>query len=126
MTNKKGKKSLKKNIMVIDDDEMLLNVLDIVLTEEGFDVSLVRDTTSLMNNLEKQRPDLVLLDLIMPEKDGTEVLEDIRGFSEDIPVIFMSASHKVKEKAINCRAHGYISKPFEIEELNRIIRENIK
>lgn len=104
-----------KNILIIDDDQYIGNVLEEALTGEGYGVSRAYSGTEAMLVLSGTRPDLVLLDLMLPGLSGEEVLPHIKG----IPVIVMSAKLDVDNKVelLLDGAVDYVTKPFHIKEL---------
>lgn len=83
-----------KKILIIEDEEILLNLLQKKLTEHGYDVSLARDGEEGLKTLREEKPDLILLDVIMPKLGGFEVMEEIQKDEElkKIPVIIVSNS----------------------------------
>lgn len=104
-----------KNIMIIDDDIHIGNMLEEVLTKDGYGVSRAYSGTEALLLLSSHKPDLVLLDLMLPGLKGEEVLPKIKN----IPVIVVSAKVDVNDK-VNLLLGGavdYITKPFEIKEL---------
>lgn len=104
-----------KNLLVIDDDIHIGNMLEETLTKEGYGVWRAYSGTEALLLLEKTRPDLVLLDLMLPGLQGEEVLSRIRG----IPVIVVSAKAETDNK-VNLLLGGaadYVTKPFEVKEL---------
>lgn len=104
-----------KSIMIVDDDEYIGNMLEEALTREGFSISRAYSGTEALLLLASQRPDLVLLDLMLPGLNGEEVLPKLKG----IPVIVVSAKAAVTDKVqlLLGGAADYITKPFHIEEL---------
>lgn len=104
-----------KNIFIIDDDIHIGNMLEEVLTREGYGVLRAYSGTEALLALSAAKPDLVLLDLMLPGLDGEEVLPKLGG----IPVIIMSAKVDVDNKValLLGGAADYVSKPFEIKEL---------
>lgn len=104
-----------KNLLVIDDDIHIGNMLEETLTKEGYGVFRAYSGTEALLLLEKTRPDLVLLDLMLPGLKGEEVLSKIKG----IPVIVVSAMAETDNK-VNLLLGGavdYVTKPFEVKEL---------
>ena len=103
------------HILIIDDDIHINEMLEEVLIQEGYQVSHAYSGTEALLFLANEKPDLILLDLMLPGLTGEEVLSQI----EKIPVIVMSAKVEVKDKAalLLNGAEDYITKPFEIEEL---------
>lgn len=103
------------HILIIDDDIHINEMLEEVLIQEGYQVSHAYSGTEALLFLANEKPDLILLDLMLPGLTGEEVLSEI----EKIPVIVMSAKVEVKDKValLLNGAEDYITKPFEIEEL---------
>lgn len=103
------------HILIIDDDIHINEMLEEVLIQEGYQVSHAYSGTEALLFLANEKPDLILLDLMLPGLTGEEVLSQI----EEIPVIVMSAKVEVKDKValLLNGAEDYITKPFEIEEL---------
>ena len=103
------------HILIIDDDIHINEMLEEVLIQEGYQVSHAYSGTEALLFLANEKPDLILLDLMLPGLTGDEVLSQI----EKIPVIVMSAKVEVKDKValLLNGAEDYITKPFEIEEL---------
>ncbi len=104
-----------KNILVIEDDTSIGNMLEETLMKEGYGVSRAYSGTEAVLVLEKERPDLVLLDLMLPGLNGEEVLARIKG----IPVIVVSAKADVDNKVelLLGGAVDYVTKPFHTKEL---------
>lgn len=104
-----------KNILIVDDDLHIGNMLEKVLTKEGYSVSRAYSGTEALLFLSSHNPDLILLDLMLPGLKGEEVLQKI----QDIPVIVVSAKVDINDK-VNLLLSGaadYITKPFDIKEL---------
>ena len=103
------------HILIIDDDIHINEMLEEVLIQEGYQVSHAYSGTEALLFLANEKPDLILLDLMLPGLTGEEVLSQI----EKIPVIVMSAKVEVKDEValLLNGAEDYITKPFEIEEL---------
>lgn len=103
------------HILIIDDDIHINEMLEEVLIQEGYQVFHAYSGTEALLFLANEKPDLILLDLMLPGLTGEEVLPQI----EKIPVIVMSAKVEVKDKValLLNGAEDYITKPFEIEEL---------
>lgn len=104
-----------KNILIVDDDLHIGNMLEEVLTKEGYSVFRAYSGTEALLFLSSHNPDLILLDLMLPGLNGEEVLQKI----QDIPVIVVSAKVDINDK-VNLLLSGaadYITKPFDIKEL---------
>lgn len=113
-----------KHILIVDDDIHINNILDDVLTREGYSVSHAYSGTEALFVLSSSKPDLVLLDLMLPGLNGEEVLPRI----SDIPVIIISAKSDVRDKVslLLCGAVDYITKPFDIDELTARITVQLR
>lgn len=104
-----------KHILIVDDDIHISNMLFEVLTKEGYKVSRAYSGTETLLLLSSEKPDLILLDLMLPGLTGEEVLEKIK----DIPIIIVSAKADINDK-VNLLLNGavdYITKPFNVKEL---------
>lgn len=104
-----------RHILIIDDDAHINDMLDKILTREGYRVSHAYSGTEALLLLPQCRPDLILLDLMLPGLTGEEILPQLA----DIPVIVMSAKIDVKDKValLMDGAVDYVTKPFDIDEL---------
>ncbi|MBD6618358.1 EAL domain-containing protein [Komarekiella sp. 'clone 1'] len=111
----------KKDILIIDDMAINLRVLSSILTKEGYNVRKALNWQMALTACQTVLPDLILLDIMMPEVDGYEVCQRLKAseLTADIPVIFISALDDVFDKIKAFRVGGvdYISKPFEFEEV---------
>ena len=114
-------------ILVVDDDRQLLRALRINLTARGYEVQLAPDGVSALAAASRQPPDLVIVDLGLPDMDGVEVVEGIRGWSA-VPVIVLSARHleQSKVRALDAGADDYVTKPFGMDELLARIRASLR
>lgn len=112
------------NILIVDDDIHIGNVLEEILTKEGYATTRAYSGTEAQLLLAKQRPDLILLDLMLPGLNGEELLPQIK----DIPVIVVSAKADVDSK-VNLLLGGavdYVTKPFQIKELLARIQVHLR
>lgn len=108
-------------ILVIDDDELVSQTLQRALKLYGYHVMVARSGTEGLQLARRHRPDLFVLDIIMPGADGYQVCRQIRGdpLLKEIPVLFLTAKGKDEDKIEGFRAGAddYLSKPFNMEEL---------
>ena len=104
-----------KNILIIDDDINIGNMLEELLTKEGYQITRAYSGTEALLILSSQTPDLILLDLMLPGLDGKELLPHING----VPVIVISAKAGTEDKVelLLGGAADYVTKPFNIDEL---------
>jgi DNA-binding response OmpR family regulator len=105
-------------ILVVDDDPFIRKLTCFVLTEAGYDACQASDRASTMQILQDRNPELVLLDVSMPQHSGFEICREIRSRSE-VPIIFVSARSQVEDRVTGLQLGGddYIVKPFEPLEL---------
>ena len=104
-------------ILIVEDEKPISNLLRLSLTKEGYACTCAFDGAEAADLLERGRYDLVLLDVMLPEIDGFELMEYIRPM--EMPVIFITAKNAVNDRVRGLRAgaEDYIVKPFEIVEL---------
>jgi DNA-binding response OmpR family regulator len=118
-----------KKILVVDDDPYILMSLEFLMKKNGYDVMVARNGTEALDIVEKQLPDLVLLDIMMPDVDGYEIYKHIKGSKKlkDAKVVFMSAKSKEADikKGYDLGASLYITKPFSTREMMKQIKELI-
>jgi DNA-binding response OmpR family regulator len=110
-------------ILVVDDDHKILRLLRIELNAQGFQVIMAERGKDALDLIERQRPDLIVLDIIMPGMDGHEVLRRVREKS-GVPVILLTAKGTDSDKiaGLELGADDYLSKPFNPEELTARVR----
>ena len=110
-------------IVAVDDEQDILRVLELALGDEGFEVLPVQRSTQAVSVVRERRPALVLLDLMMPEMDGFEVLDQLRVFSA-VPVIVLTArgSNRDVVAGLERGADDYLAKPFNLGELAARVR----
>lgn len=108
-----------KKIMVCDDDQGILDVLQMLLESEGFDVITEINSTNLIKEMKINLPDLLLLDLWMPVLSGDQVLKALRTTEEfeHLPVIVLSASVDGSSIANGAGATDFVPKPFDMDDL---------
>lgn len=116
------------SILVVDDDPGFREFLRLFLEKEGYRVSLARDGKEALSRLEEVNPDLILLDLRMPEMGGLEFLEHLRRQGNETPVIVITAYASLDSavKAKKEGAYDYLPKPFRLEDLRRKLKEALK
>jgi two-component system, OmpR family, KDP operon response regulator KdpE len=114
-------------ILVVDDDQPLRRALRINLTARGYTVDLAASGTDALAAATKHPPNLVIVDLGLPDMDGVDVIEGIRGWLQ-VPVIVLSARHlePAKVRALDAGADDYVTKPFGMDELLARIRAALR
>ena len=115
--------SERHSILIIEDDKYISHFISLSLSKENYSVSVAETAAEGMILLRGGHPDIVLLDLGLPDMDGIQLLKDIRSFS-DVPVLIVSARGQEKEKiaALDLGANDYITEPFNMGELMARIR----
>jgi two-component system, OmpR family, response regulator len=106
-------------ILVVDDEATLSELLGMALRYEGWQVRTAADGTSAVRTARDFRPDAVVLDVMLPDFDGFEVLRRVRADTPEVPVLFLTAKDAVEDRVAGLTAGGddYVTKPFSIEEL---------
>jgi len=114
-------------VLVIDDEQQIRRALGINLKARGFVPLLAADGTSGLRLASKHHPDAVIVDLGLPDIDGVEVIEGIRGWSE-VPILVLSVREGERDKveALDAGADDYVTKPFGIEELMARLRAVVR
>jgi len=111
----------KESILIVDDTPANLQLLAQMLSEQGYKVRMAQDGTMALMSIQSSPPDLILLDIMMPELNGYEVCSKLKAssFTKDIPIIFISALNEVfdKVKAFEVGGVDYITKPFQAQEV---------
>ncbi len=119
----------KLTVLVIDDDPVILELLRVNFEIEGFDVLCAKDGEEGLRRAQAERPDVVISDIMMPKRDGLQVLSDLKAdpSTEDLPVILLSAKAQKSEvqHGLDLGADDYITKPFDplelIDRLNAVM-----
>ena len=119
----------KLTVLVIDDDPVILELLRVNFEIEGFDVICAADGEEGLKRARTDRPDAVISDIMMPRRDGLQLLADLKGdpATEDLPVILLSAKAQKNEvqQGLEMGADDYITKPFDplelIDRLNAVM-----
>jgi CheY-like chemotaxis protein len=111
----------RQDVLIIDDDPAILELLENILREEGFEVRTAKDGLDGMNQVFNRPPDLILLDVRMPKIDGFDLCRFIKGSSttKSIPVIMLTAAGQASEIEMGAKsgAEEYIVKPFEPDDM---------
>jgi two-component system OmpR family response regulator len=123
---------MQKKVLLVEDDPNLGTLLQEYLKHKNFDVELKRDGSDGLLAFRRGKFDIVLLDVMMPKKDGFEVAEEIRKDNQEVPIIFLTAKSlkEDKIKGLTIGADDYITKPFSMEilelKMNAILRRTEK
>ena len=110
-------------LLVADDDKNLAILYEQELTDEGYDVDVVNDARSAIERVEKDPPDLLVLDIQMPGMDGIEALSHILGKNNQLPVILNTAYSNYKDNFMTWSADAYVVKSSDLTELKTTIHD---
>jgi two-component system KDP operon response regulator KdpE len=115
-------------ILVVDDEPPIRRLLRTSLASQGFQVSEAADGRSTLAELERSRPDLIILDLGLPDMDGADVIRTLRDGGNAVPILVLSsrADEKGKVEALDLGADDYVTKPFGTAELFARIRAALR
>ena len=118
------------SVLVVDDEPHILHSLEFLMKHENYDVRTARDGEAALAAIEEKRPDLVLLDVMMPKRDGYSVCQTIRDNPEwqDIRVIMLTAKGRdvEREKGLALGADDYITKPFSTRDLLELVKQYLE
>ncbi len=108
----------KQKILIVDDDENIAELISLYLTKECFETSIVYDGESALEAVKTFKPNLILLDLMLPGIDGYQVCREVRS-SSSVPIIMLSAKGEIFDKVLGLElgADDYMEKPFDTKEL---------
>lgn len=110
---------MKGKILVVDDEEALVRLITYNLSKEGFATLSAHDGVTAYNLAKENNPDLIILDLMLPEKDGLEVCRQLRSENINTPIIMLTAKDDEIDKVLGLElgADDYVTKPFSVREL---------
>jgi DNA-binding response OmpR family regulator len=119
---------LDAEILIVEDDEVIMGTLAYNLSRAGFAVSRARDGAEALRLARKVRPDLILLDLMLPGQTGIEVCERIREADRDVVIVMITAKDAEEDKVrgLEAGADDYVTKPFGMKELLARINANLR
>ncbi|MHA4893606.1 response regulator transcription factor [Pedobacter sp. PWIIR3] len=109
-----------KNILVIEDNHAILDVITLILQSEAYKVTGLNKSADMMQHVESFNPDLIILDIMLPDADGRELLKQLRSDvkTADIPVLMISARYTAENvEHGEFKPNGFLAKPFDIDEL---------
>ena len=122
-----------KKILIIEDDELIIKILKFILNKEGYQLSIIKDGLSAIEQIPAINPDMVITDLLLPYKSGLEVIRFVKEKFKKTPIIVLSSlgeeEHSVSE-AFKLGADDFIAKPFNPNELilrvKRLLNHSLK
>ena len=122
-----------KKILIVEDDELMIKILKFILNKEGYQLSIIKDGLSAIEQIPAINPDMVITDLLLPYKSGLEVIRFVKEKFKKTPIIVLSSlgeeEHSVSE-AFTLGADDFIAKPFNPNELilrvKRLLNHSLK
>ena len=118
---------MNKKILVVDDEKPIADILQFNLKKEGYEVFCAYDGNEALKLVEELQPDLILLDIMLPQRDGMEVCREVRKTSE-IPIIMLTAKDSEIDKVLGLElgADDYVTKPFSTREIIARVKANLR
>ncbi|MDQ4051723.1 MAG: response regulator transcription factor [Actinomycetota bacterium] len=106
-------------VLVVDDEVNIAELISMALRYEGWEVATAHTGAKAVSTAKEHAPDAVVLDVMLPDFDGLEVMRRMRGFDPDMPVLFLTARDAVEDRVAGLTAGGddYVTKPFSLEEV---------
>ncbi|EWG12318.1 response regulator YycF [Cytobacillus firmus] len=116
-----------KKILVVDDEKPIADILQFNLKKEGYEVVCAYDGNDALEKVEEIKPDLILLDIMLPQRDGIEVCREVRK-KYDMPIIMLTAKDSEIDKVLGLElgADDYVTKPFSTRELIARVKANMR
>jgi DNA-binding response OmpR family regulator len=114
------------HILIVDDDESILESLEFLLKDAGYQVSLCSDGTNIKANFPQGTPDLIVLDYWLPDTTGGDLTRQLKNNRQTshIPVIIISAGYNVKDLVVESGADAFLPKPYDIDQLLSIVAKH--
>jgi DNA-binding response OmpR family regulator len=113
-----------RRVLIVDDEPNVVLSLEFIMRKSGFETDVARDGDEALEAVERFRPDLVLLDTMMPRRDGYEVCQTLRGSGwDDLKIVMLTAKGRDTEvaKGLAVGADSYVTKPFSTRDLVKLV-----
>lgn len=118
---------MSKRVLVVDDDPVVRLLVNEFLSAQGYEVQAVESGTECIDQVSQSKPDFVVLDLLMPEMNGIEVLKKLRSnpATAEVPIVMMSSDFDTEAitNSYNVSADGYVQKPFGMRDILSALRD---
>jgi two-component system OmpR family response regulator len=119
-----------KRVLVVDDDPVIVRLLEVNFRLEGFEVATASGGDEAIELALERRPDIIVLDVMMPQVDGWEVVDRIRALPRiaDVPILFLSArtSEEDRARGLALGVVDYVTKPFDPQDLTALVRRHLE
>jgi DNA-binding response OmpR family regulator len=115
-----------RRVLIVDDEPNIVTSLEFIMRRSGFETAVARDGDQALEEVERFDPDLVLLDTMMPRRDGYEVCQTLRDQGRtDLRIVMLTAKGRETEvaKGLSVGADSYVTKPFSTRDLVALVRE---
>ena len=112
------------HVLVVDDDSAIVSTVEAVLLDEGYEVATAGDGREALQQLDREMPTLVLLDMRMPIMDGWTFAEEVKRRGLELPIVVMTAAQDARRWASEIGATGFVSKPFDIDDLIQAVADH--
>lgn len=118
---------MSKKVLIVDDDPAIVESLQFVLEDFGFEVTTAEDGTFTNKKFFERKPDIILLDYWLPGENGGEITRRLKmkTHTKNIPIIIISASYNIKEVVIKAGADDFLAKPYNINDLLQIVNKHL-
>jgi len=115
-------------ILIVDDEPFAMNILGQELSDRGYAIETAKDGQGALRKVESSRPDLILLDYMMPGMTGLDVLKELRKRGNHIPVVIMTAYGSIDRavEAIKEGAYDFVTMPFEPDHINLVVQKALE
>ena len=114
-------------VLVVDDKKVIGDFFDFTLGYFGHDITVVRDPREALKAAQDKHFDIAFLDIMMPERNGVDVLREIKSVVPDLPVVMMSgySLQEMKDEAMRLGAAGCLKKPFELDDVRHVMKRTL-
>jgi DNA-binding response OmpR family regulator len=118
----------KGRVFLLDDDELIVSVLAKALKKEGYEMYAETETDSVINKIRSWAPDIVVLDITMPDRNGMDILQEIKSSEINTQVVMLTADDTAETaaRAMKLGAVDYVTKPFDMNEVKVVISNIIE
>jgi CheY-like chemotaxis protein len=119
---------MKKKILIAEDDKAIIDVVKIILENEGYEILSADQGESIYQSIEQHSPDMIFLDIWLFGEDGGQIAKKIKSKShtKNIPLVLMSANNETEKITKSVGADDFLLKPFDIDDLLFIVRKYVK
>ena len=111
-------------VLVVEDDPGMRQLVEDVLTDEGYRVRTAEDGQAALEQIERELPGIILLDMRMPRMNGWEFAKEFRArYGRGAPIVVLTAAADARQRAADIEAEGFLGKPFNLDDLLRLVEQ---